>query len=80
MTQADLQRDPMAVLRDITQMPGVLDVLKETIVGYLLKRYSEEIEMDPTIENPEAILEIISLGAGYLDDLVRLAEAGETQG
>jgi len=60
-----------AVLAVLKSNPVFIPVIKFTILGYLTKRYAEDIEADPTIENPEAVLEIISKGSGYIDDMIK---------
>jgi len=63
------------VMMMLNANPHALPIIKATIIGYLTQRYQEDIEADPTITNPDAIMEIIGKGSGYMDDLIRDAGA-----
>jgi hypothetical protein len=70
-----LTEEQTAVLAQVISIPGAVELIQSAIVSELMSRFQEDIESDPTIENPEAVFEILGRGAGYIGDLVVTAQS-----
>ena len=71
-----LTPEQIAILRQITAIPGAIELIQGSVLSYLLEQFEGDIANDPTIAETDAetIREILGRGAGYINELVVLTK------
>ena len=70
-----LNRQQKEIIGAIVAIPGAVELIRATLTQGLAQRFHEDIEADPTIDDPEPIYEILSKGSGHMEALIKQAIA-----